>query len=344
MDTETFVGLDASRSSIMATAVDPLGHTVVQRKLSTRDQELVRFLNELPGKKHVVLEACNVWEHVYDAASSTGAHVLLAHPLKTRIISEASLKTDRVDSEALALLGRLDAVPQAYAPPPEVRELRHLMRDRTFFAKLWSQTVNHTYAVLLQKGVPYEPGVLVKKSRREKFRALHLAEVDRALDALLRLEEITKPMDLEVERAFQNSREGQLLSTIPGVGPITAMTLVAYLCPIDRFHSLEAVVRYCGLCPSVRQSAETSHKGHLVWDAQRILKWILVEGQWNARRYERRGDVARVGKRVSRRSNEKDGAIAAARTLARICAAVLRRGTAYQPHAPGSASRLRSSA
>jgi hypothetical protein len=74
----TYVGLDASKTSIMATAVDPLGHRIEQRKLSTDDSDLVRFLGELPGDKRVVLEACNVWEHIYDAAASTGASVLLA--------------------------------------------------------------------------------------------------------------------------------------------------------------------------------------------------------------------------------------------------------------------------
>lgn len=340
MQTTTFVGLDVSKKSIMATAVDPLGHRLDQRKLSSRDDELVWFLQELPGEKHVVLEACNVWEHVYDAASSTGARVLLAHPLKTRLISEAALKTDKVDSEALALLGRLDAVPEAYAPPPERRDIRHLMRDRTFFWKLWKQTASHTYSAMLQKGIVYEDGILTRKRKRESLRALNLPEVTRGLDALERLEEVTEPMDREVEAALSKSKEGQLLVTIPGVGPITAMTLVAYLCPIERFHSLEAVVRYCGLCPSVHQSGETSYNGHLVWDAQRILKWILVEAQWSTRRHEKRGDVARVGKRVARHSGGKDGPIAAARTLVRICAAVLRRGTPYQPHAPGLPSRL----
>jgi transposase len=119
------------------------------------------------------------------------------------------------------------------------------------------------------------------------------------------------------------------------------MTLVAFLSPIGRFHSLEAVVKYCGLCPSVHQSGGRNYNGHLVWDAHSILKWVLVEAQWATRRNERRGDVANVAKRVARRGHTNDGTVAAARTLVRICAAVLRRGTPYQPHTPGSSSRRR---
>ena len=74
------VGLDVSKNSIMATAVDPLGHRVEQTELGADDAALVKFLGGLPGTKLVVLEACGVWEHVYDAAASTGARVLLAIP------------------------------------------------------------------------------------------------------------------------------------------------------------------------------------------------------------------------------------------------------------------------
>jgi transposase len=346
VQTTTFVGLDASKNSIMATAVDSLGHRLDQRKLTTRDGELVQFLQELPGQKRVVLEACNVWEHIYDAASSTGAKVLLAHPLKTRLITEATLKTDKVDSEALAKLARLDAVAEAYAPSSEQRALRHLMRDRVFYWKEWKAIANHTYAALLLKGIPYEDGVLRAKKAREELRRYDVPEVNRGLEALAQIEEVIKPLDQEVRLAFDRSKEAQLLATTPGVGRVTSMTLVAFLCPIERFHSLEAVVKYCGLCPSVHQSGEKSYHGHLVWDAHSILKWVLVEAQWATRRVERRGDIARVAKRVARRGHVNDGSVAAARSLVRICAAVLKRGTPYQPHAPGSlatAERLRES-
>jgi transposase len=339
VETLTIVGLDASKTSIMATAVDPLGHRIDQQKLGPGDSELIGFLDGLSGPKRVVLEASNVWEHIYDAAASTGAEVLLANPAKIRFIAEATLKTDRVDSEALALLGRLDAVAPAYAPTLEQRALRRLVRDRVFYEKKRKDVASHTYAILLQKGIPYEEGILVKKTRRDVLRSHHIPEVDRGLDALVKLEEITRPLDLEVHEAFVRSTEAQLLATIPGVGEITAITLAAFLCPIERFDDLEAVVKYCGLCPSVYQSGATNHTGRLVWDAHKILKWVLIEAQWQTRRRERTGDVAKVGKRVARRGNVNDGAVAAARKLARICAAVLRRGTAYELHAPGTSSR-----
>ena len=340
METDIFVGLDVSKNSTMATAMDWMGNILRQEKLSSSDNELIQFLGDIQGRKRVVLEACNVWEHIYDAAASTGAVVKMAHPLKTRIISEATLKTDKVDSEKLAELSRLNAIPEAYAPVNDERELRHIVRERIFYAKKQKDIMNHTYAVMLQRGIQYEEGILVKRKKREELRSHGIPEVSRGLDALSHMDEITKPLDSEIHNAFIKSKEARLLSTIPGVGELTAVTLAAFLCPVERFQSLESAVKYCGLCPSVYQSGNVARTGHLVWDCNPLLRWILIEAQWSTRRYEKKGDVAKVGKRVARRGKPSDGAVAAARTLLRICVAVLRRGTPYETHAPLSSSRL----
>ncbi|MGI0054328.1 MAG: IS110 family transposase [Thermoplasmata archaeon] len=337
MELDTYVGLDLSKTSTMATAVDPLGHRIEPAKLEPTDEALLDFLRALPpSRQHIVLEACNVSEHVYDAAASTGAEVLLANPPQAKLITKATLKTDKVDSEKLA---RLDAVPESDAPPPEVRQLRRCCRERVFYKKTWTSVANHTYAILLQKGIPYEAGLLGKKRRREELRSNEILEVNRGLDALAKIEELLRPLERSLQEEFVKSKEAQLVATVPGVGPVTAMTLVAFLCPIERFDDLDAVVKYCGLCPSTSQTGESSYTGHLVKDGQSVLKWVLIEAQWQTRRLEKKGDVAKVGRRVAKRLKAADGAVAAARKLVRICASVLRRGTPYEREAPGSSSR-----
>jgi transposase len=338
MSTDTFVGLDISKNSIVATAVDPMGHRIRQEKLGSSDEELRTFLQELPGTKQVVLEACNVWEHVYDAAASTGAEVLLANPFQTKLVSKTTLKTDRVDSEKLAKLARLHAIPQSYAPSPEIRALRRLVRERVFYVKEWTSVANHTYAILHQKGIAFSPAILRRKTLRGRLNNPSIPEIERGIDALGRIEETTRKLDLALKEAYDASPEAQLLGTIPGVGKFTAVALVAFLCPISRFESMDSVVKYAGLCPSVHQSGDKNFHGHLAWDSNALLRWVLVEAQWNVRVHEKRGDVSKTARRVARRGCTNDGAVAGARKLLRIATAVLRRGSPYEPHAPGSSS------
>lgn len=107
---ETFVGLDVHRTSILATAVESVGHRLSQVKCEPSNTELVGYLRTLPGRKHAALEAGSTCGSMFDAASSIGATVVLSNPVQTRLIAEASLRTDRIDSAALATLLRVNAM------------------------------------------------------------------------------------------------------------------------------------------------------------------------------------------------------------------------------------------
>lgn len=336
MNQPIYVGLDVHRKSITATVLDGQGNRLDQSRLASRDQDLIEYLRALPGPQNVVLEACNVWEHCYDAVASTGARVVLAHPYKTRIITEARVKSDKIDSQALAQLLRLDAVPEAFAPPAPIREFRQIVRDRAFYLQQERSIKNHVYSILLRKGVEYEDGILGLKRRRDELRGLHLDEVDRGLDALSKLDETVKDLDREVHEAYLGSKEAQLLATIPGIGELTAMILVAELCPIDRFPNIEKVCAYAGLVPTSFQSGERAHHGHLREDSNHLLRWILVEAAWKHIANEGTGDVAKLSKRVSRRRGKGKGHIVAAHKLLKIVYAVLQRGTPYTPERPSS--------
>ena len=339
---ETFVGLDVHRKSVVATAVDPFGRRVSQVKLGAADQELVDYLDGLPGAKRVALEACSVWEHFYDAVESTGAAVVLSNPLRTRLIAEASLKTDRVDSEALATLLRVNALPLAYAPPPETRALRARIRERIFFRQRATGLMQRTYSVLLRKGVPYEDGLLTRRRKRETLRELHLPEIDRALDALEFVEDTCKDLNREIHASWEDSPEAQLLTTIPGVGELTAIALVAFLCPIDRFQSVGKVSSYVGLCPTTHQSGESVWHGSLKRDSNGLLRSLLVEAYWNHRRRVPRGAVARIARRVGRRRGSKQGKVAGAHTLLKIVYAMLKKREAFRSQVPGPSTSIKS--
>jgi transposase len=317
---DTSVGLDVHRKLVVATALDAQGHEIAQEKFGPEPSELIDFLSHLPGRKHVALEACSMWAPFYDTAASTGAAVTLSNPYKTRLIAEASLKSDKVDSEALARLLRVDSIPTSYAPPPEVRQLRTLVQDRVFYRRYWTAVANHTYHFLIARGIPYEDRLLRFRRKREVLRGLHLPEVDRGLETLSALEERCKELDRAIHSAWVESEEGQLLTTIPGVGELTAMALVAYLCPIERFPTSRHVASYAGLIPRSYQSADRQYHGKLKRDSNGFVRWLLVEASWSHRHRERRGS----GK----------GTIAGAHHLLRVVFAILKDRRPYALHAP----------
>jgi len=125
MGTKAFVGLDVHRKLVVATALDARGKQIRQASFGPAPKELRRFLSELPKPTRVVIEATNVWERYFEAAPSTGAEVVVSNPTTTRMIAEASIKTDKVDSATLANLLRLDSIPLVFVPSPEDRATSH---------------------------------------------------------------------------------------------------------------------------------------------------------------------------------------------------------------------------
>lgn len=250
------------------------------------------------------------------------------------MISEASLKSDKVDSEALAQLLRLKAIPVAFAPDATTRELRQMVRDRAFYRDQETAVRNHIYSFLLQKGIPYDDRILGLKRKREGLRSLALPEVDRGLDVLANLDTTTAELDRRIHEAFLSSKEAQLLETIPGIGELTAVTLVAELCPIDRFPNVEKLCSYAGLVPTNHQSGETSYQGRLKTDSNLLVQTLLTEASWAHRHWAKASDVTKIAKRVARRRGKAKGNIAGAHKLLKIVYAVLKRGTPYTPERP----------
>ena len=71
----------------------------------------------------------------------------LVHPLQCKAIASARLKNDKVDAAILAQLLRADLLPEAWIAPPEVRQLRALLRHRTSLVRLGTQLRNRIHAV-----------------------------------------------------------------------------------------------------------------------------------------------------------------------------------------------------
>jgi hypothetical protein len=67
----------------------------------------------------------------------------------------------KLDSDALATLLRLNSILESYAPPPEVRAQRNIVRERVFYRRKAASVKNHIYSVLLRRGIMYEDRIPV---------------------------------------------------------------------------------------------------------------------------------------------------------------------------------------
>lgn len=156
----TFVGLDVHLRTCHATVMDEQGKILRQEKFPNERLELERILKGIDDAK-VAMEACYCWQPVYELLETMGHEVELAHPTKTRIIAEAKIKTDATDSEALAHLLRADLLPPSYVPSRELRELRELVRLRTYLVRERAKFKNKIRAELAKRGITRPRGCLI---------------------------------------------------------------------------------------------------------------------------------------------------------------------------------------
>ena len=83
----------------------------------------------------MALDATYGWEWLAELLEEAGFELHLAHPLRTRAIVAARVKTDAIDAKTLAHLPRAGVLPEAYVAPRELRDLRELLRHRATLTK-----------------------------------------------------------------------------------------------------------------------------------------------------------------------------------------------------------------
>jgi transposase len=148
-----YYGLDVHKRYTVYTRLDERGEVLGQGRITNEPASLAALVAPSAGRAKVVLEAGGVWPVVADALEGLTEELVLAHPLKTRAIASARIKTDRIDSAMLAHLLRTDLVPRSYLAPLPVRELREFLRYRAGLVKVQTSIKNRVHAVLALHGV-----------------------------------------------------------------------------------------------------------------------------------------------------------------------------------------------
>jgi transposase len=113
-----------------------------------------------------------------------------------------------------------------------------------------------------------------------------------SLKYLLKAYQTTREQLLEVTRQLRHEVTiyypdlYKLLMTVPGIGPIVSMCLIAEIGDISRFKSYRHLSSYVGFIPNSHQSGEKDPKGRLTYRSNKYLRSMLVEAAWVAMRYD----------------------------------------------------------
>lgn len=282
------IGCDQHKKYSFAVAKDDQGQVVSQAKLYHADKESMRrFFGAFPPRTVVALEACGFDHWLGDFLDDLGLTVKLAHTAKTKAIAEERIKTDKVSANVLADLVRWDLLPQAWRAPRPVRGARTYMRYRLRLVQVRSGFKNKIHSILDYQGVQQDFSDLYGTDGRNFLDQLALPAPYGAIvkDYLSLIDQLTSrinKIDAVLRRQVKDQPDTQRLRTIPGIGVITAATVLAEIGDIHRFPNAHKLARYAGIVPSMHQSGQILYRGRITKQGNKYLRTAFVESAQTA--------------------------------------------------------------
>ena len=319
--------MDISTKSIVCTTLDENGSIVRKDDIENSFGKLGEFLDNFSPGDSFVMESTGFYEPLYDFIESRGFAVKLANPLKIKLIAESRMKNDDVDSEILAKLLRNDWIPESYVPPKEIREIRRVVRTRIQISQTLRSYKNRIRYELLRMHVDYEVDPFTNKGKIFLWN-LHNPRIDSYVSVLNGLEKEVHKID-ETIAQYGSMEDVKLLMTIPGIGLFSAVLIYSEIGDINRFPDSSKLLAYTGMIPSVRQSADVVHYGHITYQGSKYLRWIITEALHVHMRFDPGSSVSRFYRRISKGKKKSKALVAAANKLMKIVYWVLKEKRPY---------------
>lgn len=256
------IGMDVHRATTDMVVLNGRGQESLRRRVETREEALVEALKSLPGEKRVALEESQMADGVTRALRPHVSEIIRSQPQHNRLISQAENQDDYLDALHLAQLLYMNQLKAVHHPSEVYLQLREAVRAYWRSSGEVTRSKNHVKVFLLFHGIPYEKDEPYGLRHREKFREAirrQRANLELAECWWLKLEQARqmKARFLKLLRQGSKPVRGRVrpLQTIPGIGFISACTLVAYLEDGWRFHNKRQAWQYAGLGVSRHLSA-----------------------------------------------------------------------------------------
>jgi transposase len=226
--------------------------------LSVAARSLPVTISNLP----IAIEPTCGWRWVSSLLEKEGGDLHIAHPYKLRLIADSSRKTDEEDAKILAEFLQMGYLPESWKAPDRVESWRRLVRTRVAFVQSRTRLKNQAESIITSLGPltePNNPELLEIVSLIEEH-TNHIRNLEKLIKKIAEEQLITK-----------------LLMTMPSVGSITALSVLAEVGNFSRFSSADKLASYAGLVPSERSSGESVRHGRITKEGSKLLRTVIIE-------------------------------------------------------------------
>jgi transposase len=244
-----YIGLDVHKKTISYCVKDVSGRVHGQGMIGATRRELDEWMKTVPQPWTVAMEATIFTGWIYDHLLPHAAAVKVAHPVMLRAIAASKKKNDRIDASKIADCLRCDFLPECHMASTEIRDRRRTLRYRHLLVRQMVQMKNRISGLLLETGVSHNKQRLHKVKYFRELLATNpdvpdsirpLLKLSR--ETIVRLQKTDYALISSLQRDPVLAERVQNLRTVPGVGPITALTWALEIGDVSRFHSVKQAI------------------------------------------------------------------------------------------------------
>lgn len=339
-----YIGLDVSMKET-AISIRQDGKRIWRGKCASDPKLLAAVIRKrAPYAQRVVFETgpLSVW--FYHALTAEGVPAICIDARHAKAaLDMAANKTDANDADGLAHLAEVGFYREVRVKGFDSMLIRTLVTARRQLLKMRLQMSNQirglmkTFGLVVPKGAGsvFERNVRTLLQDDDKLARIILPMLHAWSSIRLRIAELSKQL---VAMAREDPR-CRLLTSVPGVGTVTATAFAAAVEDPANFRNSRAVGAWVGLTTRRFQSGEVDHDGHISRRGDNQLRGLLYEAAAVILTRWREPSTLRTwGLELKERLGFKRAAVALARKLAVIMHAMLSTGELFDPQAGAPAA------
>lgn len=343
--TKLYVGVDWHKRTSTWVAINAERQKVYSRSWGCTPEEVHAAISSLPAKAEDIIlgvEPVCGWRWMTAICAERGiASVQVANPKQLREIAETAQKNDKNDAQTIAELLRMDYLPCAYRAPDEVHALRILVRQRTFFTRLGISTKCRIHGICTGLGA-HETAErpLLKAGRAEIMDGAN----EELHDMYALMDEISihqQGVERKIAVAIKDTPLYRIVSSVPGIGPVTGAAIIAEVGDFARFKTPSALISYAGLYPRERSSGGVQRFGGMSKQGSRTLRYSIIEASMRVRDTEYSHNLYShyAAARERRKKMPKQARVVLAHKMLTILWHLAMRGVTYDDRAVKPAQR-----
>ena len=330
------IGIDLGKTLFHLVGVDASG-TVVVRKRCSRAQ-LLAYTAKIRVHR-IGMEACSGSHFLGRALREQGHDVRLLPAQYVKPYVKTN-KSDYIDAEAIAEAVERSNMRFVPIKTEDQLDLQAVHRVRERWVMRRTAVVNQMRGLLLERGITLAkgrrhleqaiPGILADTESKlsESFRVL-LAQLNRELEQLTtRIDE----MDRVIERTAADCEACQRLTTIPGVGPVTATALIAAIGNGAAFRKGRDLAAWIGMVPQEHSTGGRQKLLSISKHGNSYLRRLFVQGARTVMQHRHRqpNSLGHWLAQLLARTHQNVAIVALANKLVRVAWAVLHNNQPYR--------------